>query len=105
MTGRTFLGEPDQLPEERPRVGGPERATGPAGVRPVLLAGEAVDEVGDVLPPQDLLGGQVGRGRADLAVDHRQRVLEAGSCSPRPVTKARSSALPVRRPARPTRCR
>ena len=44
---------------------------------PVLLAGEAVDQVGDVLPPQDLLGGQVRGGRADLPVDDGQRVLQA----------------------------
>ena len=72
------LGEADQLAEEAARLGRPERAARPAGMRPVVLAGEAVDEVGDVLPPQDLLGGQVRGGRADLPVDDRQRVLQPG---------------------------
>ena len=40
--------------------------------------GAPVDEVGDVLPPQDLLGVEVGRRRPHLAVDHRERVTELG---------------------------
>ncbi len=78
VTRRTIFGEADQLAEEGARVGRAERAARPPGVRPVLLAGEAVDEVGDVLSAQDLLGGQVRRGRADLPVDDRQGILKPG---------------------------
>ena len=78
VTVGVLLGEADQLAEEAARLGRAEGHPRPAGMRPVVLAGEAVDQVGDVLAAQDLLGGQVRGGRADLPVDDGQRVLKPG---------------------------
>ena len=57
------------------RVGPPAL---PAGDGRVALAGHGVDDVGDELAAQDLLGAQVGRGRRYRAVEHLEGVFQEG---------------------------
>ena len=77
MVAGSALGEGDEVPEEAALIGRAEGTSGPARVWPVLVPGEAVDEVRDILSLQDLFGAEVRRGRADPAVDDGQRVLQA----------------------------
>ncbi|OIQ89604.1 hypothetical protein GALL_284910 [mine drainage metagenome] len=72
------LGQLDEVPEEGTRFGGADSAGGLARVGAARVAGRRVDQVGGVLPAQDLLGLEVGGWRAHLAVDDRQRVAELG---------------------------
>jgi len=74
---RLGLGVLDELVEEGPLVGGADRRGGPLRVRALRVAGEGVDEVGDVLPLEDLLRREVRGGGPYLPVDDGQRVADA----------------------------
>ena len=76
------LGQGGQLGEERAGSGAAQHVHPPSRRGAGAGAGQGVDQVRDVLPPQDLLRVQVGRGRADLPVDHRQRVAQARQVLP-----------------------
>ena len=98
--------KPDQLPEEasprRPTRARPGPCAGAAGSprgRSGRRGGRRTAAAGS---PRRAGRSRAG-GPAPLMTDSGSP--SRGSCSPRPVTKARLSALPVRRPARPTRCR
>ena len=84
VAARVGLGELDEVAEEGARLGRADRAARLAGVPAPAVAGHDVDEVRGVLAAQDLLGLEVGRRRADLAVDDRQRLAELGQVIPAP---------------------
>ncbi len=76
--GSVTVGVLDQVTQPRARIRRAEDAGCLADPSHAGLAGEAVDDGRQVLPLQDLLRGEVRRGRAHLPVDHRQRITEAG---------------------------